>query len=170
MGVAFEVLHLQPHDLHQFHDPLLQFGRFRQIVLANRLGDDVQHGHARVKRGVGVLKNHVEVTTQAPQFTAVEAGQVLYAAIRQAQQDETVVGVDAANDATPEGGLAATRLTDQAEGLSFPDIETDVIDRAHLADLAAQQAFLDREEFSEVADLQQHFAARRFRHGAVPRP
>ena len=35
-----------------------------QVVIAQRLSDDVFDGHARIQRGIGILKNHLHVFAQ----------------------------------------------------------------------------------------------------------
>ena len=57
------------------------------------------------------------------------------------------------------GGLAAAALADQRQRLAASDREADVVDGPHLADDAAQQAALDREEFVQAAHVEQRSRA-----------
>ena len=74
-------------------------------------------------------------------------------------RDELVVEEDLArrlaldaDEHAPDRGLAAARLTDQAEGLTLGDRETDVRHRVHGADLVSHDAGLDRELLDQALD------------------
>ena len=61
-----------------------------------------------------------------------------------------------ADEAAPQRRLAAPRFAHQAERLSGPDLERDVVDRVHQRDLALDQdPTLDREVLHHVLGLQQ---------------
>ena len=130
MRVALEVLDLQSHDPHQLLDPFLQFLSARQTVGDQRLGDDVQHGHARVQRRVGVLEDHLHVPADLPQPALVQLGDVdRCVGGLELEIDRAVGGLDGTQDAPAQSRLAAAGLAYQAKCLPFVDVEVDPVDR-----------------------------------------
>jgi hypothetical protein len=72
VGIALDVFGRQSNLLHQPEHTLASFvgGLFR--VNLQRLADDLADAHARVERGVRVLKNHLELGTIRPHLAPVE--------------------------------------------------------------------------------------------------
>ena len=52
----------QSDQMQQFQDAAFQFPAAQGWLLAQGFGNDVFHKHARVERGRGVLKHHLEPT------------------------------------------------------------------------------------------------------------
>ena len=69
------------------------------------------------------------------------------------EQDPAAGRLDQPQERATDGRLAAARLADEAERLAATDGEADVVDRLHVADLAAQDAAHQREELAQVLDL-----------------
>ncbi len=73
-----------------------------------------------------------------------------------------------ARDAARERRLSAAGLADDAERLTAPDLEADVVDRMHLGLAAAEQPVgLDREVLHDVLHLDEDVRARPG-HGPLP--
>ena len=77
------------------------------------------------------------------------------------QQDAALIRFDETEEAAGDGGFAAAALTDKAQAFAFVDGEGHVVDRLDVAHCAAEEAALDREEFTQIFDLQD----RCVRHG-----
>lgn len=93
-----------------------------------RLGDDFFNPHARVERGEGVLKDDLHVTAEAAQVAGTRGKNVLAVEV-----DAAGRGLDQAEDHASEGGLAATGLADQTQGLAGMNVERHVIHRTHFS-------------------------------------
>ena len=116
-----------------------------------RLGNNVRHPHARAERAVGVLEYHLDLAAVAHQLPPGEARDVL------------------AGKANGSGGrgllqqdqlgcrrFAASRLADEAQGLTRPDREIHPVHCLDPADLAPQQhPGVDREMLLESLQLKQ---------------
>src|SRR5690606_7184244 len=79
---------------------------------AQRLSDDLAYGHARIETGQRVLEDDLHVLAQVAQRPRMERRELL-----PQPDDAPTRGLDEAQDRAPEGGLAATGLADDAEGL-----------------------------------------------------
>ncbi len=154
--VAAHVLGAQPHPAEQLGDAILQLPAGGDLVDPQRIGDDLEDGHARVQRRVGILEDHADVAPVRLEIAEVELRQVDRPAVPLVIEDLPAGGVVGADDRAPGGRLAAARLADQAEGLALADEEVDPVHGLDMADRAAQEALLDREVHLEVLDLQQH--------------
>ena len=58
--------------------------------------------------------------------------------------------IDEAQQQPADGRLTATRLPDEADGLSLANIEADTVDRVHVPDMRREDPSADREELAEV--------------------
>jgi hypothetical protein len=66
VGVAVEVLRVEPHPGHQLlHAPPTLHAR-ADPVQAHRLPDDGAHRAARVQRGIGILEDHLHLAPERP--------------------------------------------------------------------------------------------------------
>ena len=70
------------------------------------------------------------------------------------QQDAALIRFDQAQEAARDGGFAAAALADKAQTFPFIDGESYIVDRLDVAHCASQEAALDREEFTQIFDLQ----------------
>ena len=126
-----------------------------------RLADDVADRHARVERGVRILKDDLHLFAQRTQFRPAQRGDV--AAV---ERDAAGGRVGEPQDARARGRLARARFADQAQRLAATDVEVDAVDRFDVADALLQQAGGDRKVLLEVADDDQV----RARHDSASRP
>ena len=125
-----------------------------------RLVQDLAHGHARIERGIGVLKNDLHVPAQTAQFVLVEVGDLLALEAHRARRR-----VHQAQDQASGGRLAAAGFADQRQRLAAGDLEADVLDGAHQADdLAADEAAADRKMLDQAIDLQDRDIVRDIAH------
>src|SRR5216683_307742 len=119
---------------------------------AQRIGDDGSHPLAGVQRRVRVLEDHLHVAADRPERAPGQPGDVV------AVEDDRSAGqLLQPDDASAQGGLAAAGLADQAERLPGLDLDADVVEGVHPADLALEHnPALDREVLLQVVDPQQH--------------
>src|SRR5262249_52916386 len=110
--------------------------------------------HARVERGIWVLEDHLHAPPQLAQVRAAGLTDV-----NLVEFDETAIGFDEADDASRQRGLAAARLTCQAEYLPSAQLERYVVDRAHGLGLRAADPLSQRtakpEAFAQALHSQQ---------------
>jgi hypothetical protein len=140
----------KPHLVEQGPDLLLLPRSVTHPVDLQGLTDDGADPHARVERGVGVLEHQLQVAPVAAQAAPTHARE-----LDPLEPDRPCVGVLEGDQQAADGRLAATGLTDQAEGLALTDRETHPrhgFDRPHLA--AEHPAGHDGELLHQVADPQ----------------
>ena len=114
-----------------------------------RLGHQVAHGHPRVERAVGVLKDDLQVPAKFPERASVRCAYV--AAVK---HDASGRGRYEPKHAASDGRLAASRLTDEAESLTLADAERNAVDCFYDSDGASQDgAASDREVLDEILDV-----------------
>ena len=97
--------------------------RLRQAVDDQRLGDELEHGHPRVQRGVGILEDELHAPAQAAQLLALRGGDVLAV-----EDDPARRRIDAPEHGAPDRGLARAGLADEAERLAVVHGERHVVD------------------------------------------
>jgi len=98
-------------------------------ALGNRPGrDGAAHSVARVERGVGILKHHLDLTAFGVTALAHIGGEGVTI-----EQDLTVVFRNQAGKATPHGGLTRTRFAHHAQCLALAQGEAEVVGRMHRA-------------------------------------
>ncbi len=116
----------QPDAVEQFGDAGLHRSPGRgQAVHAQGFGDDLADGHARVQRGVGVLKYDLHVAPAAAQGGGGESAQVLAV-----EADAAGGGLQQAQREAGGGGFATAGLADQGEGFAWGDVKRDAVHRA----------------------------------------
>ena len=124
MGETVGVLLLQAHGLQQVDHHLIPLlAALGQAVVVYALGHDIHHLHPGIQGGVGILEHHLR-----PAGELLVNGGGLLAVHHMAVKDHMAVGGGIeANDGAAQGGLAAARLTHQAQGLTLVDVEGHVI-------------------------------------------
>ncbi len=100
----------QSDELEQLLDVSALAGGVDEPVHARRFPDRRADCHTRVEGGVGILEDHLHSLAHGAELGAAEREQV---AVLEA--NAALVGLDQAQHAASEGGLAAARLTDHAE-------------------------------------------------------
>ena len=72
MGIAPGMLRLQPHALQQPGDPLTRCFPTQQAMHPQRLHNRIADRLTRIKRGVRILKNKLNIAPQSLQLAAGE--------------------------------------------------------------------------------------------------
>ena len=65
----------QAYIVHQLTNRLVEASLTHQIMLQQRLGQRVIHGHSRIQGGIGILKNHLHAMTKLFQRFALQRAQ-----------------------------------------------------------------------------------------------
>src|SRR5882724_10528863 len=139
--VPRHVAGLQADGLEQVGDALLELtAGLCQPVNDQRFADDVADAHARVERGIGILKDDLDIAAKRAKFFAAERADVLAVKV-----DLARTRFDQADHATAGGRLAATGFADQPQRFAGPDVKIDAVDRMDTSGLTPQQAAADRE-------------------------
>ena len=138
---------------------------------AQGLGQSLADGHARVERGIGILKHHLDLPAQRPALAP--AAEIHIPA---AEPDAALVGPAQPDDEAAEGALAAARFADQAEDLAGIDGKGDLGHRrerlARLEGEESRQRTSDRVALHHAVELEDrasHGRNRRIRHGGCRR-
>ncbi len=148
VGVPPGVVRLEADQFHHAGHLVGPLLRRAEAVDAQPLADGRRDRRARVERGVRVLEHDLHPAPVALELVALEVGDVVPV------EDDSAAGrLDEAEERAPDGRLAAAGLPDQAERLAAPDLEADVVDGLHVADLALEDAAAHREELRQVLDL-----------------
>jgi hypothetical protein len=150
VGIAIGQAAGQSAEVQDILDPPVQINPpLRNAVNYQWLSDDLPHLHARVEGRIGVLENGLHTAPKEPRGLLVEPLDVL------AVEEYLAFGRrDQLEKAACDGGLAATRLTDQPQSLAPGDGQVDPVHRLHLPDGALQDGSLgDRKMFRQALDL-----------------
>src|SRR5262249_50274275 len=117
--VRVEAVHAQ-----QVLHPLVAKAPAGHAEVVDRLADDIAYRHSGIERCEGILEDHLELAALPSQLLPVETGEVdvLEVDVPGRQREELC-------DEPAERRLAAARLTDQSQTLSFAYLEGDPIDR-----------------------------------------
>src|SRR5205085_3860890 len=124
MRIARRVLRLQADQFEQFPDAVFALMTCAGAVNHQRLGDDLADLHARVERGIRVLKDDLHFAPQLPQRSRVERQQILPFKVDFASRR-----LDQAQDAAARRRFAAAGFADQPKGLAVPYAEADIVNR-----------------------------------------
>ena len=120
----------------------------RQPMQAQRFGQRLADGEARVQRGVGILEDDLHVAAQVAQRAA---GQATHVAAGEA--DRALGGLDQAQYQAAGRRLAAARFPHQRQRLARRHVEGKAVDRAHGTDGTLEDdAALYREVLGEAGD------------------
>jgi hypothetical protein len=145
----------QADEIQQFVDARVNAsGLFRKPEVADGLGQDVAHAHARIEARVGILEHHLHLAAEWPQC----AGRKIVDALA-IDDDLPARDVEQAQDRAPDSGFAAAGFADQRERLAALDLKRYAIDRIDEAAGASEQSALQRVMLLEVVDFQEAHAA-----------
>ena len=108
--------------------------------------------HARVERGVWVLKNDLHI---AP--CDLELAWLHRENISSFELHGAASRFDQPQHGPSHRGLAATRFTHQPKRFAFSDEETDIIHRFYVVDNTLKQACAHGEIFHQIVDFDQDF-------------
>src|SRR5262249_37989009 len=146
---AVRVLRAQADRAQQLVDAAAALASPVQVVHAERLRDDLPHGHARVERRVRVLKDDLQLPAHFAHPPSGEARDVL-----PVEDDLSVGRLEELDHGAAERRLSAAGLADEAERLPRAQREIDAVDGVHLADAPLEDAGHDREVLEEPLDAE----------------
>src|SRR5689334_1658699 len=105
-----------------------------------RLRQRVEHRHARVERGVRILKDHLKPWPQAGELRRGKAADFL-----PAERNRALGHADELHDRPAERGFAAAGFADKAKNFAAGQAERNTVDGFDLrADLRKKSALHDR--------------------------
>src|SRR5664280_2346013 len=134
VGKAVGVARFEPHHHQRMGDEHPPRGVVPQSMDVERLGDRLADRHPWVERGERVLEDDLDVPPDVAHRSGAQAHQLL-----SVEPDGARRGLDQLQDRPPGGGLAASRLTHEAEGLGPVDVEADTAHGMDVAHLAADE-------------------------------
>src|SRR2546425_11794431 len=114
-------------------------------------GDSAEYRVPRIQGLVRVLEDHLKVPAEAEEIASPEARDVLSLEVNGA-----LGRIFEPGDETTRGRLATTRFAGEPEDFSLVQVETNLVDRVDLDDMAAQgleEPSLGFEVFLVVAGL-----------------
>lgn len=121
-----------------------------------RFPDDGSHGHSGVQRGLGILKNHLNVFPHSRKLGFIDSQDILII-----KQDTPTVCIDETTEKSADRCFAAARLTNQPHGLSVTDGQTYIIDGLH-STLPEPERATEGKAFFQVRYIEE------FRQSSVP--
>ena len=159
MGEPVGEVCAQPHGRQYVEHPSVGFGA-ADFLGDQRFGDHISDAPARVEGGERVLEDNLHLAPHIQHLLARGRNDI-EALMFAVQQDAALIRFDQAEEAAGDGGFAAAALADKAQAFTFVDGEGYIVNRLDVAHSTAEQAALDREEFTQIFDLQD----RCVRHG-----
>jgi hypothetical protein len=104
---------LQPDQSQQLGDTVVApFGR-HDVVQGERFGEQLLHGHARIERGVRVLKDDLHLAPERSQLLLIEGENIATVEAQLARGR-----LDQPQNEASDGGFAAAGFADQRQGLT----------------------------------------------------
>ena len=147
----------QPDHVEQPQHPRAHFAARQFLVGDERFGDDGADPHARVQRGIRVLKHRLDRFAVMPPPGGIE-----FVQIAPLEAHDAAGRLLQPQDELRRRCFAATGLADDAEGLAALDRKRDAVDRAHDPTFAAEHAPFRREMLGEPRCLDDgHYTASR---------
>ncbi len=116
----------EPHEPEQRMDPRCQRVAFREPMQQQRLRQDVEHAHAWIERGIGILEDDLHLPPLAPEIGSGERQDALARQPHVARRR-----LDQAQREAAERGLAAARFADKCQRLAPRQREGDLLHRLH---------------------------------------
>ena len=151
MRKAVVVLGREADPLQQVLHFAPQLAALGDALQAQRFADDLADPLARVQRGVGVLKDHLQLAPQRSHRSARKAGDL--AAL---EADRARCRLEQLQHGAAKRRLARARLADQPERFAGLDREADPVHGADLVDGAVdQQPPLHGEVLDQIGDFEQ---------------
>ncbi len=148
MGKPPGVIGLEPDDAQHVDDALVTLVGVADPVDLQALGDALTHRAAGIERRERILEDDLHLLAQCLEIGAFGVGE-----IGALEGDVAVGGIEEPDEQAPQRRLPAPRLADEADRLTFPDVEGHVVDGANVGDGAAEHAALDGEVLDEVSNL-----------------
>ena len=101
-------------------------------------GEDLADGHARIERGVGVLKDDGEMAAEATEIAGREGKEIDSFVRGGVVEDFAGSGFDEAEENASEGGFAGAGFADEAEGFAAMQGDGDIGEDAVGADVLGE--------------------------------
>jgi hypothetical protein len=118
-------------------------------VYLERLGDNLPYRHAWIERAIGILEDHLHLSTDRTQRRFSQARE------RSSLEDDLASRrLFKLQDATAECGLPTPRLPDQSQSLPAGNREADAVHSAHHSHRPGEQTLpRDREVLDQITNL-----------------
>src|SRR4030095_8114852 len=124
--IAGAVLGREADAFQQARHALVELAAAGDTVDRQPFAHDRAHRHARVQRSDGIVEHQLQAAPQPAELAAAERAHVPPVEVHLPGRR-----LHEAQDRASDGGLAATRLADQREGLAGADLEAHAVDRAN---------------------------------------
>src|SRR5207237_10173741 len=122
MWIAIDHVGVQTDDLQELAHARVALNARTDAEDLEGFANDRADSHARVERGIWVLKDHLDAVAEA-----LELGRATSTAMGTIEDDSTGSGLVQPNDCLSERRLAAAGFTDQSEGLTAFDGKRDTV-------------------------------------------
>ncbi len=152
VGIAVEMLEPQPHLFHNLQSGVHARLTGADLMDLQRFRQDVPHPLLRVQRGVGVLKDHLDLTPHFDQPAGLHRRHVLIQHLHRAARRLGQVGQRA-----PQCAFAAAGFAHKAVNLALVQGNIDAVDRLYLLFRPAQNGAAHRKIFLYLSAPQNHF-------------
>src|SRR6185369_8756971 len=146
--VTVHVIRIKPDASQQCGHAIAAFTLRALMMNYERLANDVADLHARIQRGVRILKNDLHLAPGLAQFFFVERENVSTFEV-----DVTRSRFNQTQQAAPDCRLAATRFTNETQRLTSKDLKRHAIDRAHYVGRS-----FNRKVFDQTSNFDQRVA------------
>ena len=153
VGVVLGPLRADPHEPQHLVGAVPDLPPLQVRVQGDHLHDLLLDGHDGVQGGHGVLEDHGDLAAAhvAP-LRVRHLSDVLPLEQDLAARDLAGGRLDELEDGQGRGGLAGPRLAHEAQGVSLPELEVEVVDGVHHAGVRVE---LD----GQVADVEEQIVA-----------
>ena len=120
-----------------------------QLLQAQGTTNDVVDRLTGIQRGHGILEDHLHLTAHGEIFLVAHGSDVFSIV-----DDLAFGGFIKLQNGTANGGFAAAGLTDQTEGLTFPDTEGNIVNRLQHSRCFTQALSPDGKMHFQALDIQ----------------
>ena len=128
MGMAVGVVPLETYHIHQTQHLLAEIRNVLiSVVCFQRLRNDVKHAHPGVQRGIGVLKNHLDIGPDHVQLFPGHFGDLMSFKV-----DLTAGFFQQPDNGVAGGGFSAAGLAHDTQRLTRTDRKADIIYSPHI--------------------------------------
>ena len=149
LGIPARMFRSKADGIEKLLNPTNAFG-LRHTVSQQWLGEDIRDRHSRIERSLRILKHDIQFSASLEPFLIRHVRGVL-----PKDNDPSRRGPDKIEDLHNRRGLAATRLTDKAQGLPFSNIQTDSVDGENCAHTSSHdRAFYEGKMFNKIRHIE----------------
>ena len=150
VGITIVVLFPETDLIEQFHHPLSLLLPLGDVVDLQPLADDLAHPHARIERGIRVLKDDLHLPAHVAELALGERQDIFPLEVDLAGRR-----LDQPQDGPAQGGFPASRLSHQPESLPLFDCQADPVDGPDLPLVPGKQPRTHGKILLQVMDLKQ---------------